>query len=64
MEAVKAVKVPQIKTKYRRMVTEIPVPESIPMFTALREREPRSMQTVPYKNSCGIGIVAQWRVMV
>jgi len=30
-------KVPTVRTKYRRIVTEIPVPESIPILKRLRD---------------------------
>lgn len=45
MEVVKTVKVARVETKYRRIVTEIPVPESVPIFTALQAHEPRAMHT-------------------
>ena len=41
----KPVNVPHVKTKHRRIVTAIPVPESIPVFATLREYEPRSLIT-------------------
>ena len=39
------VDVPRVKTKYRRIVTPIPVPESIPVFKALQRCEPRATGT-------------------
>ena len=39
------VSVPKVKTRYRRIVTPIPVPESIPILKTLRRCEPRSMST-------------------
>jgi 4-aminobutyrate aminotransferase / (S)-3-amino-2-methylpropionate transaminase / 5-aminovalerate transaminase len=36
-----------IETKFRRIVTEIPAPESLPLLERLREYEPRSMQGQP-----------------
>src|SRR5215218_5978606 len=39
--------VSQIETKYRRIVTEFPVPESLPLLEKLRQYEPRSMQGQP-----------------
>jgi len=39
--------VPQIETRYRRIVTKIPVPESIPVLKALRKYEPMSMTGQP-----------------
>ncbi|MCM8830310.1 MAG: aspartate aminotransferase family protein [Candidatus Omnitrophica bacterium] len=40
-------KVPHIETKYRRIKTEIPVPESIPILEKLRTYEPLSMSGQP-----------------
>ena len=37
--------VPRIHSKYRRIVTKLPVPETLPMFEELRKYEPRSMGT-------------------
>jgi 4-aminobutyrate aminotransferase / (S)-3-amino-2-methylpropionate transaminase / 5-aminovalerate transaminase len=39
--------VSQIETKYRRIVTEFPVPESLPLLERLRRYEPRAMQGQP-----------------
>lgn len=39
--------VPSVATKYRRIQTPIPVPESIPIFEQLRRHEPRSMSGQP-----------------
>lgn len=39
--------VKKIETKYRRIVTDIPVPESIPILEKLREYEPVSMTGQP-----------------
>lgn len=39
--------VDRIQTRYRRIVTDIPVPESIPILQLLRETEPRSMGGQP-----------------
>ncbi len=36
-----------VKTKYRKIVTAIPVPESIPILEKLREHEPQSMGGQP-----------------
>ena len=41
------VEVPKVKTKYRCIQTKIPVPESLEIFTALKESEPRSMLGQP-----------------
>ena len=40
-------KVPHVATKYRRIVTEIPAPESIPILEKLRRYEPQSMSGQP-----------------
>jgi len=40
-------RVPRVETKYRRIVTEIPVPESIPVLEKLHRFEPRSMSGQP-----------------
>jgi 4-aminobutyrate aminotransferase/(S)-3-amino-2-methylpropionate transaminase len=39
--------VPRVETRYRRIVTPFPVPESIPLLEALRRYEPRSMEGQP-----------------
>ncbi len=39
--------VPAVETKYRRIGTPIPVPESIPVLEKLRQYEPRSMSGQP-----------------
>jgi 4-aminobutyrate aminotransferase / (S)-3-amino-2-methylpropionate transaminase / 5-aminovalerate transaminase len=39
--------VPQVETKYRRIVTQLPVPESIPIIERLRKYEPLSMSGQP-----------------
>ncbi|MDH7602870.1 MAG: aminotransferase class III-fold pyridoxal phosphate-dependent enzyme, partial [Armatimonadota bacterium] len=39
--------VEHIETKYRRIVTKIPVPESIPILEQMRAAEPRSMGGQP-----------------
>lgn len=41
------VEVPQVQTKYRTIKTKIPVPESLPIFEALKESEPQSMLGQP-----------------
>jgi len=41
------VKVPPVSTKYRRIVTSLPVPESLPVFQQLAESEPVSMMGQP-----------------
>ena len=39
------VDVPRVRTRHRRIVTPIPVPESIPLFETLQRCEPRAMGT-------------------
>jgi 4-aminobutyrate aminotransferase/diaminobutyrate-pyruvate transaminase/4-aminobutyrate aminotransferase/(S)-3-amino-2-methylpropionate transaminase len=39
--------VPHVRTKFRTICTAIPVPESLPVFEALRLSEPRSMAGQP-----------------
>src|SRR5208337_4485127 len=39
--------VPTVETKYRSIKTKLPVPESLPIFAALQESEPRSMMGQP-----------------
>jgi 4-aminobutyrate aminotransferase-like enzyme len=41
------VKVPLVETKYRSIKTEIPVPESLPIFETLKSAEPQSMMGQP-----------------
>ncbi len=40
-------KVPTVETEYRRIVTDIPVPESVPILEKLRKNEPHSMGGQP-----------------
>ncbi|MCM8784951.1 MAG: aspartate aminotransferase family protein [Candidatus Omnitrophica bacterium] len=52
-------KVKRVETKYRRIVTEIPVPESIPILEKLRKYEPISMTGQPpiiWDKAIGINI--------
>ncbi|MCM8804169.1 MAG: aspartate aminotransferase family protein [Candidatus Omnitrophica bacterium] len=50
-------KVKKVETKYRRIITEIPVPESIPILEKLRKYEPVSMTgQVPILWDRAIGI--------
>lgn len=56
-------KVPSVCTKYRRIVTEIPVPESIPILTRLRQHEPQSMGGQPlvlWDRAEGIHVYDRW----
>jgi len=41
------VEVPHVDTKYRTIKTKIPVPESLPIFEALKDSEPQSMMGQP-----------------
>jgi len=41
------VAVPQVETKYRSIKTQLPVPESLPIFESLQQSEPRSMLGQP-----------------
>jgi len=41
------VDVPRVETKYRSIVTQLPVPESLAIFDKLEESEPRSMRGQP-----------------
>jgi len=41
------VAIPPVKSKYRRIRTKIPVPESLPIFQALQDSEPQSMMGQP-----------------
>ena len=55
--------VPQVHTKYRRIATKIPVPESIPILERLREFEPVSMSGQPavlWDRADGIQVYDRW----
>jgi 4-aminobutyrate aminotransferase-like enzyme len=41
------IEVPKIQTQYRTIKTQLPVPESLPIFELLSQSEPRSMQGQP-----------------
>jgi 4-aminobutyrate aminotransferase-like enzyme len=41
------VEVAKVETKYRRITTKLPVPESLPIFESLGQSEPRSMMGQP-----------------
>lgn len=56
-------KVPTVHTKYRRIHTEIPVPESIPILQKLRRFEPRSMSGQPpvlWDRAEGVQVFDRW----
>ena len=55
--------VPEIDTRYRRIKTRIPVPESIPIFERLHEYEPRSMHGQPpllWDRAEGLQVYDRW----
>ena len=55
--------VPQVKTKYRRIRTKIPVPESLPIFQALQDSEPQSMMGQPpvvWDRAEGFQVADRW----
>ncbi len=56
-------KVPPVETKYRRIVTPIPVPESLPILQKLRQHEPRSMGGQPpvvWDRAEGVQVYDHW----
>ena len=56
-------RVPAVRTKYRTIVTEIPVPESIPLLLQLRRYEPLSMSGQPmvvWDRAEGIQVFDRW----
>jgi 4-aminobutyrate aminotransferase/diaminobutyrate-pyruvate transaminase/4-aminobutyrate aminotransferase/(S)-3-amino-2-methylpropionate transaminase len=56
-------KVPPVQTKYRRIVTQIPVPDSIPILQRLRQYEPISMSGQPlvvWDRAEGIQVFDRW----
>ncbi len=56
-------KVPPVSTKYRRIGTDIPVPESIPILKKLRQFEPLSMSGQPlvlWDRAEGIQVHDRW----
>lgn len=57
------VEVPAVKTKYRRIQTRLPVPESIPIFERLKASEPRSMMGQPpivWDRAEGFQVADRW----
>jgi 4-aminobutyrate aminotransferase/(S)-3-amino-2-methylpropionate transaminase len=57
------VEVPQVRTKYRRIRTPIPVPESLPIFQALQDSEPQSMMGQPpvvWDKAEGFQVADRW----
>ena len=45
--SIESVEVPQVETKYRRILTALPAPGSIPTLETLRKIEPVSMRGQP-----------------
>jgi 4-aminobutyrate aminotransferase/(S)-3-amino-2-methylpropionate transaminase len=57
------VDVPPVKTKYRRIRTKLPVPESISIFERLKASEPRSMMGQPpivWDRAEGFQVMDRW----
>ncbi len=57
------VDVPPVKTKYRRIRTKLPVPESLPVFQALQGSEPQSMIGQPpvvWDRAEGFQVMDRW----
>jgi len=57
------VNVPQVNTKYRRIVTQLPVPESLQSFELLAHSEPVSMMGQPpviWDKAEGINVYDRW----
>ena len=55
--------VPQIQTRYRRIITPIPVPQSIPILDRLHRDEPRSMAGQPpvvWDHAEGVSVHDRW----
>ena len=55
--------VPQVQTKYRKIVTAIPVPESLAVFERLAAHEPISMSGQPpviWDRAEGINVYDRW----
>lgn len=55
--------VPRVQTKYRRITTPIPVPDSIPVLQRLRQFEPRSMSGQPpviWDRAEGVQVYDRW----
>jgi 4-aminobutyrate aminotransferase/diaminobutyrate-pyruvate transaminase/4-aminobutyrate aminotransferase/(S)-3-amino-2-methylpropionate transaminase len=59
----KARKVPSVSTPFRRIVTDIPVPESLPILKRLLDHEPRSMGGQPpviWDRAEGVQVYDRW----
>jgi len=60
---VKPRKVPEVRTRYRKIVTKIPVPESLPILKDLRKYEPLSMTGQPlvvWDRAVGCQVYDKW----
>jgi len=56
-------RVPRVETKYRRIVTEIPAPESVPILKRLRRFEPLSLSGQPpvvWDRADGVQVYDRW----
>jgi len=56
-------RVPRVETKYRRIVTDIPVPQSVPILQRLRRFEPVSLSGQPpviWDRADGIQVYDRW----
>jgi len=56
-------KVEKIETKYRRIVTDIPVPQSLPIMQTLRKYEPQCMEGQPpivWDRAEGFNVFDKW----
>ena len=57
------VEVPKVQTKYRKIVTKLPAPESLPILERLRKYEPVSMSGQPpvvWDHAEGINVFDKW----
>ncbi len=57
------VDVPRVETRYRRIVTPLPAPESLPIFEKLQRCEPRSMMGQPpiiWHHAEGVQVFDPW----
>lgn len=57
------VQIPPVETKYRKICTALPVPESLPIFEELKKSEPRSMSGQPpivWDHAVGASVWDKW----
>ena len=55
--------VPAVETRYRKICTQIPIPQSLPILERLRQFEPRSMSGQPpivWDRAEGVQVFDQW----